>query len=60
MPKKESLKSVQARPTRVNRSPMMPSEIKDLEMLKDPKYVLALHIARIRLERRRGMPLGST
>ena len=31
-----------------------PPKIKNPEKLKDPKYALALHLARVRLERRGG------
>jgi hypothetical protein len=58
MPKKVSPKSAQPRPTRAKRPSMTPSEIKNPEKLKDPKYALALHIARMRRERGRGMPPG--
>jgi hypothetical protein len=41
-----------------NRGPKAPAKIQNPEKLKDPKYALALHIARMRRERRAGMPPG--
>ena len=41
-----------------SRGPKAPAKIQNPEKLKDPKYALALHIARMRRERRAGMPPG--
>ena len=41
------------------RAPKVTPKIQDPEKLKDPKYALALHIARMRRERRAGMPPSS-
>ena len=41
-----------------NRGSKAPARIQSPEKLKDPKYALALHIARMRHERRAGMPSG--
>jgi hypothetical protein len=40
------------------RTSTAPAKVKHPEKLKDPKYALALHIARARRERRAGMPTG--
>jgi hypothetical protein len=59
MARKISPPSARPRLTKATRPSLAPSEIKNPEKLKDPKYALALHIARMRRERRTGRPLGS-
>ena len=54
MPRRARPVSAGPKANKGKRSSMTPSKVKNPEKLKDPKYALALHIARMRRERRAG------